>query len=149
MPTPQIRLTLVSIRSIIPSSREKFLLRGNQGDIENGLPEQIFAGKCYICNAIPGSRTESWSVAYGLRVSAFSILGKGDYYTFDTEGKVTDTFSYNKGEIVKTYINPEPRLAVSYQLNNSSVALKHPYTRNTQNLHLISNSTPLRPPING
>ena len=46
--------------------------------------------------------------------------------------------------MVKTYVNPEPRIAASYQLNNSS-SLKFSYTRNTQNLHLISNSTSSSP----
>jgi hypothetical protein len=41
-------------------------------------------------------------------------------------------------------VNPEPRLAASYQMNQSS-ALKLSYTRNTQNLHLISNSTSSSP----
>jgi hypothetical protein len=87
---------------------------------------------------------DKWSFIYGLRLSTFSILGKGDYYTINSEGEVLDTLHYKKGEVVKTYVNLEPRLAASYQVN-ATTALKMSYTRNTQNLHLISNSTSSSP----
>lgn len=89
-------------------------------------------------------RGDNWGLTYGMRLSVFSILGEGDYYTLNDEGSVIETKRYKKGELVKTYINPEPRIAASYQLNTSS-ALKLSYTRNTQNLHLISNSTTSSP----
>jgi len=94
--------------------------------------------------------TDTWkpsgrlSLTYGLRVSAFSILGKGDYYNFDTNGNVTDTMHYRSGQVVKTYLNPEPRIAASYQLDQSS-SLKASYTRNSQYLHLVTNSTTSSP----
>ena len=94
--------------------------------------------------------TNTWKAAdrfgltYGLRLSAFSILGKGDYYHFDANGNVTDTMHYSPGQVVKTYVNPEPRIAASYQVNNST-SVKASYTRNVQNLHLISNSTTSSP----
>src|SRR3569833_3613012 len=43
------------------------------------------------------------------------------------------------GSITKTYFNVEPRLAAAWQLNGST-GLKASYVRNTQNLHLASNS---------
>lgn len=89
--------------------------------------------------------TDNWKlspvvqVSYGLRLNSFSVLGGGEYYEIDPTGKVVNTIQYAKGSFVKTYIHPEPRLAVSYTLNaNSSV--KASYVRNTQNLHLLSNS---------
>src|SRR5688572_30619640 len=94
--------------------------------------------------------TNTWKAAdkvnitYGVRLTAFSILGKGDFYAITPGGVVTDTFSYKKGEIVKTYLNAEPRLAVSYQLNPVS-SIKASYVRNVQNLHLVSNSTTSSP----
>ncbi len=94
--------------------------------------------------------TNTWKAAdklqvtYGLRLTAFSILGKGDFYSITPDGIVTDTFSYKKGEIVKTYLNVEPRLAVSYQFNPVS-SIKASYARNVQNLHLLSNSTTSSP----
>ncbi|MGZ5221392.1 MAG: TonB-dependent receptor [Chitinophagaceae bacterium] len=87
---------------------------------------------------------EKINITYGARLTAFSILGRGDFYAIDPEGIITDTFSYKKAEIVKTYLNAEPRLAISYQFGPVS-SVKASYTRNVQNLHLISNSTTSSP----
>lgn len=116
---------------------------GNNGTVAHNLPERYgLENALYASNVWkPGDK---WSVTYGLRLSAFSVLGKGDYYTLDHAGKVVDTTHYNSGEVVKTYVNPEPRVAASYQFNNST-ALKLSYVRTTQNLHLISNSTSSSP----
>ncbi|RYY54647.1 MAG: hypothetical protein EOO09_13605 [Chitinophagaceae bacterium] len=84
------------------------------------------------------------NLTYGLRLSAFSILGKGDYYTLDQQGIVNDTLSYTRGEFVKTYVNPEPRVAASYVFN-ARTSVKASYARNVQNLHLVSNSTSSNP----
>ncbi|MCU7550681.1 TonB-dependent receptor [Chitinophagaceae bacterium LB-8] len=116
---------------------------GNTGTVLQGLPDRFsLENALYINNN--WRATDRWNLAYGLRVSSFSILGAGDYYTLDAGGEVADTLHYGRGEVVKTYVNPEPRVAASYQLNNTS-ALKASYTRNTQNLHLISNSTSSSP----
>ncbi len=77
---------------------------------------------------------------YGIRFSSFSALGPGDFFTYNEKGETTDTASYGSGEFVKTYFNPEPRFAANYILNEKS-SVKASYGRNTQNLHLLSNST--------
>lgn len=87
---------------------------------------------------------EKLTVSYGLRLTTFSALGAGDFYTLDEDGNVTDTARYGKGAFVKTYFNAEPRLALSYQLNSHS-SVKASYVRNVQNLHLLSNSTTTSP----
>ncbi|PQJ09136.1 hypothetical protein CJD36_020290 [Flavipsychrobacter stenotrophus] len=94
---------------------------------------------------------DSWRVSkklnidMGIRLSTFSFFG-GDnkFYNLDGNHNITDTFTYASGQIVKTYVNPEPRLSASYQLNNSS-SIKAAYGRNTQYLHLLSNSTTSNP----
>ncbi|MDL2277947.1 TonB-dependent receptor, partial [Parabacteroides sp. OttesenSCG-928-G07] len=83
--------------------------------------------------------SEKLELLYGLRASAFSVLGKGDFYTLDQHHNVTDTTSYKSGKIVKTYFNIEPRISVNYNLNNNS-SVKTSYARTTQNMHLLSNS---------
>lgn len=94
--------------------------------------------------------TNTWKAAdkvnitYGIRLTSFSILGKGDFFSVDKDGNVTDTMHYNAGQFVKTYVNPEPRVAVSYQMNSTS-SVKASYVRNVQNLHLLSNSTTASP----
>ncbi len=88
--------------------------------------------------------SHGFNVTAGLRLSAFSILGKGDFLLVDPQGNIVDTKTYKSGQIVKTYFNLEPRLALSYLLNNDQ-SVKMSYVRNTQNMHLISNSTSGRP----
>lgn len=99
-------------------------------------------------NAIYATNTwkasDKINLTYGLRISSFSILGKGDYYNLDEQGRVTDTMHYGRGEFVKTYFNPEPRIAASYVLNPKT-SIKVSYVRNVQNLHLVSNSTSANP----
>lgn len=87
---------------------------------------------------------EKLNINYGLRFTSFTALGNGEFYTYDKEGTVTDTKIYKDGEIVKTYFNLEPRISASYVLNEKS-SIKAAYARNTQNLHLISNSTSSSP----
>ncbi|HEX7755919.1 MAG TPA: TonB-dependent receptor [Niabella sp.] len=89
--------------------------------------------------------TDTWKMSdrfrltYGLRLSSFAIIGPGDFYEIDKEGHVTDTLHYKDGQLVKNYWNLEPRLAASFVLNSSS-SIKASYARNTQNMHLVSNS---------
>lgn len=90
-------------------------------------------------------KAQSWlNFTYGVRVSSFSILGPGDFYSIDAEGNVVDTMTYKKGAFVKTYLNVEPRLAASFIINPTS-SIKASYVRNVQNLHLIANSTTSAP----
>lgn len=82
----------------------------------------------------------SFSMEYGLRLSTFSPLGPGTYYTYNAKSVAIDSTTYSSGQFVKTYVNIEPRLAANYILNQKS-SVKASYNRNTQNMHLISNST--------
>ena len=84
--------------------------------------------------------TPKFTLTYGARFTAFTVLGKGDYYKLDSSGYPIDTLHYNSGQVVTTYWNLEPRLSVGYLLN-SSASIKASYVRNVQNMHLISNST--------
>lgn len=87
---------------------------------------------------------ERLSFIYGLRATNFSLMGPGDFYSFDAEGVVLDTTSYNSGKIVQNYFNLEPRFTSSFMIDSTS-SLKLGYARNVQNLHLISNSTSSTP----
>ncbi|WP_394343156.1 TonB-dependent receptor [Pedobacter frigiditerrae] len=83
-------------------------------------------------------------LVYGLRLSSFSLLGGGNFKTFDVDGNQSSSTFYKSSEIVKTYINLEPRFSASFQLDDTK-SLKASYTRNVQNLHLMSNSTATSP----
>lgn len=102
----------------------------NTNQIRNGL-ESAF----YITN--DWQATERLKINIGLRLSNFSVLGGSDYYNLDANKIVTDTI--HKAGIVSNFLYLEPRLSLSYALNESS-SLKAAYTRNTQNMHLITNS---------
>jgi hypothetical protein len=83
--------------------------------------------------------TDKLKITYGIRLSDLTVLGPGNFYSYDKEGNKTDSTYYKSGKIVKSYLTPEPRFAASYQLNpNSSVKLT--YDRNAQNIHLLNNS---------
>ena len=90
------------------------------------------------------SLSDKLNVNYGLRASLFTILGPGAFYTYDSSGNAVDTANYGSGQVVKNYFNLEPRFSMSYQLTDNS-SVKFSYTRTTQNLHLLSNSTSSNP----
>lgn len=84
------------------------------------------------------------NVVYGLRMSSFSPTGPGNFKTYDEDGNTIEVIPYKKGQVIKNYINAEPRISANFQISpNSSV--KAAYTRNVQNVHLMSNSTSTSP----
>jgi hypothetical protein len=87
---------------------------------------------------------EELSLEYGARMSSFSVLGGSKQYTLDDNRRIVDTIDTEAGEILKTYLFVEPRVSLSYLLNETS-SLKASYVRNTQGLHLLSNSTTSSP----
>jgi hypothetical protein len=96
-----------------------------------GINSMVFPRRYSLENAL--YLTDTWKASgsltftYGIRFSAFNVL---------------DTLQHSK--ITKTYFNVEPRLAAAWQLNEIT-SLKASYVRNTQNLHLVSNSTTASP----
>ena len=101
-------------------------------DTRYGWENAIYVNNSYTA-------TSRLNIDYGLRLSAYSIIGKGTFNIYD-KGIVTKTMTLTEGEIGKTYFNVEPRLSLSYKLDEKS-SLKTAYSRNTQNLHILSNST--------
>lgn len=83
-------------------------------------------------------------LVYGLRLSSFSVLGGSNYKTYNIYGEQLSSVFYKKGEFVRTYVNLEPRISASFQLDDTK-SLKGSYARNVQNLHLMSNSTATSP----
>jgi hypothetical protein len=96
----------------------------------------------YISNDF--SPSEKLKINYGLRLSVFNVLGPGNFYRYDHQGNAIDTTSFSGSKIVKTYFNLQPRFSASYRLNEVS-SLKASYSRNVQNLHLLSNSVSSNP----
>ncbi|HEY1023571.1 MAG TPA: TonB-dependent receptor [Sphingobacteriaceae bacterium] len=88
--------------------------------------------------------TEKFNTTFGLRASWFAALGPGMFPTYDAEGITVSERSYGSGQIVKSYLTMEPRISASY-LVDPTTSVKASYTRTTQNLHLMSNSTAASP----
>lgn len=98
-----------------------------------GLENAVFVNNEFKVNS-------RFNVDYGLRLSSYSVLGDERGYNIYENGVKTDTVILAEGSIGKTYVNLEPRLTASYVLTPNS-SLKAGYSRNTQNLHLLSNSS--------
>lgn len=90
------------------------------------------------------SVSEKLKLTYGIRLTALSVFGPDSVYTYDNAGNIVSRQWYANGKIVKTYFNPEPRLAANYQIDNTS-SLKLSYDRTVQNIHLLNNSTSSSP----
>ncbi|GJM28254.1 MAG: collagen-binding protein [Cyclobacteriaceae bacterium] len=92
---------------------------------------------------------ERWEAQYGLRYSRFMLVGPGQYYEFDNpepgmRRSVTNTLFADKGAVIQSYGNLEPRISLKYQVSPSS-SVKATYNRTAQYIHLISNTTASNP----
>ncbi|MGV3603025.1 MAG: TonB-dependent receptor [Dyadobacter fermentans] len=104
----------------------------NQKKDRKGLENAI-----YVANSYKAS--ERLSLDYGLRFSFYNVLG-GDTYNIYKNNELTRSVKVASGKVAKTYTNWEPRFSANYRLNNTS-SVKAGYARNSQSLHLMSNST--------
>lgn len=106
-------------------------------------PTRSFESAVYITN--DWAATENINFTYGMRLSAFSVVGNGaESYTYDGNGEVATTTVYKKGDLLKTYYIPEPRASVSWSYSKAA-SFKAAYSRNSQNIHQVSNSTSASP----
>lgn len=112
-------------------------------NIEKIEPSKSLEGAAFIANE--WTVTEKLNVNYGLRLSTWSVMGNGaEYFFFDDEGTVTDSRILKNNSIEKTYFVLEPRVSFSYEYAKSA-SIKGAYSRNAQNIHLLSNSASTSP----
>ncbi|MCX6303466.1 MAG: TonB-dependent receptor [Bacteroidetes bacterium] len=83
---------------------------------------------------------KSFSFRYGIRLPLWQDIGPANVYYFDANHQVIDTIGYLKNVVYATFFSPEPRVNIQYQVNERS-AVKASYSRTTQFLQLLSNST--------
>ncbi|WP_443944559.1 TonB-dependent receptor [Pedobacter sp. AW1-32] len=94
--------------------------------------------------------SDDWTVSpklnilYGLRLAAFSLLGPGNFSTYDEYKNITSTTAVSNGTFYKNYFNLEPRFSMSYAFNEQN-SVKASYSRNTQNVHILTNATSSSP----
>ncbi|RSK41537.1 TonB-dependent receptor [Mangrovimonas spongiae] len=118
--------------------------------------KRAFEGAAYI--SAEHQITDKLTVNYGLRYSAFSRLGgqsithyvnnqpviyNSDLGIYERGEEAGETY-YSKSKSIKIFGNFEPRLGLSYQLNELS-SVKASYTKSTQYLHLLSNTSSVTP----
>jgi hypothetical protein len=83
--------------------------------------------------------SETLSVKYGARLSAFQNIGKATVYRYGGDYRITDSLTYKRGEIYNTYVAVEPRFGVVWQLSGNA-SLKGNYLHNVQFMQLANNS---------
>ena len=92
---------------------------------------------------------KSLSLSYGLRYALSGLLGEGRVFQYEDDvlkdpAKIIGTTTFQKGEVIKWYHGPEPRLSLKIQAgDNASVKLG--YQRMQQFTQLISNTTSALP----
>jgi hypothetical protein len=118
--------------------------------------KRAFEGGVYL-NA-EHELSDKLTAQYGFRVSSFSRLGGQNVSTYVNNQPVvynSDLGIYERGDVleenfidknqsIKTFTNFEPRLGLSYQINEEA-SVKASYTKSTQYLHLLSNTASVTP----
>ncbi|MBV7270246.1 TonB-dependent receptor [Winogradskyella luteola] len=94
------------------------------------------------------------SVSYGARFSTFHRLGQDELNVYEDDNPLIfneelgiyekadpiGTETFNRSDVIESFANIEPRLAIAYQLNDES-SIKASYNRMSQYLHLLSNTS--------
>lgn len=108
--------------------------------------------------AVEHTITDKLTALYGLRYSMFHRFGGQALKNYENglpvvyneelgvyeEGNVVSETDYDKGDVIEFFNNLEPRVALSYQVNDKS-SIKLGYSRTAQYLHLISNTASATP----
>jgi outer membrane cobalamin receptor len=101
---------------------------------KNTLNTAIYITDHYVMN-------KYLNIEAGLRINSYSAIGSDISYLFDENNEfIIDTIVTKTGSFVKTYWSVEPRINVNLNLNPSnSITLN--FSRTSQNLHLLKNSS--------
>ncbi len=90
------------------------------------------------------SFSDDFDLSAGLRLNVYQHLGYAREYIYENDIPrdefITDSTFYSQGEVVSSFAQLAPRLALRYQLNTTT-SVKASYNRTYQYLHLISNTT--------
>lgn len=135
----------------------------NPGDVEPTTPTSAvnaskltdkYAWENAFYGAAEISVGDNISIQAGLRLSTFNRLGQSELFLYKNnnpliynseldiyeKSKPNDTVSFKRNETIKSFAHLEPRLAISYLLNDQT-SIKASYNRMAQYIHLISNTT--------
>jgi hypothetical protein len=84
------------------------------------------------------------SIEYGLRLSMLNQFGQGWQNTYDANNLISDSTWFDSGELMQSYFEFEPRLALNFQLGDNKL-LKLSFDRMAQYMQQISISTSQQP----
>jgi hypothetical protein len=88
--------------------------------------------------------SDKLNILYGVRLSAFSLLGPGTISSYNAGGDISGTDVYKTGDFIRSYFYPEPRFSAGYNMSETS-SIKASYNRNTQNIHILTNANTSSP----
>ena len=132
---------------------EIFPNRDDSGIIPFKLTEK-FANEFALYFEADHNVSDKFSLKYGLRFSSFTRLGQDELNTYENYNPLiynqqlqkyepataAGIISYKRSDILKSFNNFEPRLSLSYLLNNNS-SIKASFNKMAQYLHLLSNTS--------
>ncbi|MDN3585180.1 TonB-dependent receptor [Pedobacter aquatilis] len=127
------RISPIDIESTTPQSQVNSLTQEKRYGLESAV---------YVSDE--WAVTEKFNLLYGVRLAAFSLLGPGNFGSYDANGNILATENVASGKFYKNYLNVEPRFSLSYLFNEEN-SIKASYNRNTQNIHILTNATSSSP----
>ncbi|MDG1394647.1 MAG: TonB-dependent receptor [Flavobacteriaceae bacterium] len=125
---------------------------------ESGINKEELTNKFAFENAVyidvNQQVTDRLAISYGARLSTFLRLGQKELNVYENGQAIrfnNDLQFYEKidpigfksdghGKVIKSFMNLEPRVALSYQLDEET-SIKTSYNRMAQYLHLLSNTS--------
>ncbi len=84
------------------------------------------------------------SASIGVRLSQYSFIGPFKRYYTERTGEILDSIVYKRGEFIKTYILPEPRVMLRYMVSHN-FSIKGAFSLVNQYLHNVTYSSMMLP----
>ena len=109
-----------------------------QGKTKDGSKRKALELSSY--GSYEGDLNDNWRIRAGVHFTSFAALGANEYVkNYNDQREVIDSTFYKNGEIIKSYFGMEPRISLSYRINNAS-ALKLSANHTIQYIQQISSS---------
>ena len=143
----QLSFGIQSIRHILDPGIIRASIEGASSTTLDLTPGNAFEHGIYLNNEqrLPGNR---FLLVYGIRGSAFQVVGPGREYVFDRtlsqNWVVTDTLFFKKGNSHKTYFGLEPRLSLRFTVDGAS-SVKASYNRMIQYIQQAQSAQSVAP----
>jgi hypothetical protein len=127
---------------VVGGKWQKRLFQPNQADVSIGRGINTLETAQLINTQEWALYADDWisvnkrlHLGIGVRLSGFNQLGPFTRYLADDNFEIVDSTAYAKNEIVNSYIGLEPRMRLSYLLNDKS-SLRFSFDKTFQYIHL-------------